>query len=85
MASALSVNLPCPEGEVKATLVTFHPLPTHGGYMDSHVYKKASFRLPALSNIAVRVSTLAAPPRFAAPAKVSLTAALPRRRTSTQS
>ena len=33
--------------------MTFHPLPTHGGYMDSHVYKKASFRLPALSNIAV--------------------------------
>ena len=46
-------ELALPEGEVKATLVTFHPLPTHGGYMDSHVYKKASFRLPALSNIAV--------------------------------
>ena len=46
-------ELALPEGEIKATLVTFHPLPTHGGYMDSHVYKKASFRLPALSNIAV--------------------------------
>ena len=46
-------ELALPEGEVKATLVTFHPLPTHGGYMDSHVYKKASFRLPTLSNIAV--------------------------------
>ena len=46
-------ELALPEGDVKATLVTFHPLPTHGGYMDSHVYKKASFRLPALANIAV--------------------------------
>jgi len=36
-----------------ATLVTFHPLPTHGGFMDSHVYRKASNRLPALSDIAV--------------------------------
>ena len=36
-----------------ATLVTLHPLPTHGGYMDSHVYKKASNRLPALADIAV--------------------------------
>lgn len=46
-------ELALPEGDIKATLVTFHPLPTHGGYMDSHVYKKASFRLPALANIAV--------------------------------
>ncbi|MHA7238362.1 alpha/beta hydrolase [Arthrobacter sp. TMS1-12-1] len=37
----------------KATLVTLHPLPTHGGFMDSHVYRKASFRLPALADIAV--------------------------------
>ena len=36
-----------------ATLVTLHPLPTHGGFMDSHVYRKASFRLPALAGIAV--------------------------------
>src|SRR5450759_4349878 len=35
------------------TLVTLHPLPTHGGFMDSHVLKKASFRLPALADIAV--------------------------------
>lgn len=40
-------------GPVKATLVTLHPLPTHGGFMDSHVYKKASYRLPALAGIAV--------------------------------
>ncbi len=37
----------------RATLVTLHPLPTHGGFMDSHVYKKAAFRLPALADIAV--------------------------------
>jgi len=30
-----------------------HPLPTHGGMMDSHVYRKAAFRLPALAQIAV--------------------------------
>jgi uncharacterized protein len=36
-----------------ATLVTLHPLPTHGGFMDSHLLKKASFRLPALADIAV--------------------------------
>ncbi len=36
-----------------ATLVTLHPLPTHGGFMDSHVLKKAAYRLPALADIAV--------------------------------
>ena len=30
-----------------ATLVCLHPLPTHGGFMDSHVLRKASYRLPA--------------------------------------
>jgi hypothetical protein len=36
-----------------ATLVTLHPLPTHGGFMDSHVLRKASWRLPALADLAV--------------------------------
>ena len=36
-----------------ATLVTLHPLPTAGGFMDSHVLRKASYRLPALSDIGV--------------------------------
>jgi alpha/beta superfamily hydrolase len=36
-----------------ATLVTLHPLPTHGGFMDSHVLRKASYRLPALADVAV--------------------------------
>ena len=36
-----------------ATLVTLHPLPTHGGFMDSHVLKKAAYRLPAMADLAV--------------------------------
>jgi alpha/beta superfamily hydrolase len=36
-----------------ATLVTLHPLPTAGGSMDSHVFRKAAGRLPALADLAV--------------------------------
>jgi alpha/beta superfamily hydrolase len=36
-----------------ATLITLHPLPTHGGFMDSHLYRKAANRLPALIDVAV--------------------------------
>ncbi len=36
-----------------ATLVCLHPLPTHGGMMDSHVLRKAAWRLPALAHLAV--------------------------------
>ncbi|MEU0518770.1 alpha/beta fold hydrolase [Streptosporangium sp. NPDC006007] len=36
-----------------ATLVCLHPLPTHGGMMDSHLYRKAANRLPALAGLAV--------------------------------
>jgi hypothetical protein len=36
-----------------ATMVCLHPLPTHGGMMDSHVLRKAAFRLPALAGVAV--------------------------------
>lgn len=36
-----------------ATLVCLHPLPTHGGFMDSHILRKAAARLPALADIAV--------------------------------
>jgi uncharacterized protein len=36
-----------------ATLVCVHPLPTHGGMMDSHVLRKAAWRLPALADVAV--------------------------------
>ena len=36
-----------------ATLICLHPLPTQGGMMDSHVMRKASYRLPALADVAV--------------------------------
>lgn len=39
--------------EPVATLVTLHPLPTAGGFMDSHILRKAAGRLPALADIAV--------------------------------
>jgi len=47
-------------GEVAAPLTGYtgailclHPLPTAGGMMDSHVYKKAANRLPAMAGITV--------------------------------
>jgi len=39
--------------EAAATLVTLHPLPTAGGFMDSHILRKAAGRLPALADLAV--------------------------------
>lgn len=36
-----------------ATIIALHPLPTHGGFMDSHVIRKAAARLPALAGLAV--------------------------------
>jgi alpha/beta superfamily hydrolase len=43
-----------PEGRAPAaTLICLHPLPTAGGMMDSHVLRKASYRLPALADLAV--------------------------------
>jgi alpha/beta superfamily hydrolase len=41
------------EHDAVATLICLHPLPTHGGMMDSHLLRKASFRLPALASVAV--------------------------------
>ena len=37
----------------RATLLTLHPLPTHGGFMDSHILRKAANRLPELADLAV--------------------------------
>lgn len=39
--------------EPVATMVCLHPLPTAGGFMDSHILRKAAARLPALAGIAV--------------------------------
>ncbi|MFM2433322.1 MAG: hypothetical protein RI974_62 [Actinomycetota bacterium] len=36
-----------------AAILTLHPLPTHGGFMDSHVLRKLANRLPALTGVAV--------------------------------
>lgn len=36
-----------------ATVVCLHPLSTHGGSTDSHLFRKASWRLPALAGLAV--------------------------------
>ncbi|MFK4728392.1 alpha/beta hydrolase [Agromyces mediolanus] len=47
-------ELATPEGRAPvATLVTLHPLPTAGGFMDSHILRKAAARLPALADLAV--------------------------------
>ena len=42
-----------PLGEITASLLCLHPNPTGGGMMDSHIYKKAANRLPALAGIQV--------------------------------
>jgi alpha/beta superfamily hydrolase len=41
------------EREPVATMIALHPLPTHGGFMDSHIIRKAAARLPALADVAV--------------------------------
>ncbi len=65
-AKRTPVTLPTPDGlrlvgelalpadaDPVAALICLHPLPTHGGMMDSHLLRKASFRLPALARLAV--------------------------------
>lgn len=42
-----------PLGQSKGAILTLHPLPTAGGMMDSHIYKKAANRLPAMAGISV--------------------------------
>lgn len=41
------------EKDPLATLICLHPLPTHGGMMDSHLFRKAAYRLPALADLAI--------------------------------
>jgi alpha/beta superfamily hydrolase len=51
---ALVGELAVPEDrDPVATLVCLHPLPTQGGMMDSHLLRKAAWRLPAMAAIAV--------------------------------
>ena len=42
-----------PIGESKGAILCLHPLPTAGGMMDSHIYRKAANRLPELAEITV--------------------------------
>ena len=50
LVGELALPLDC---EPVATLICVHPNPTGGGMMDSHLYRKAAWRLPALANVAV--------------------------------
>jgi len=40
-------------GDLSIGLLCLHPLPTHGGMMDSHLFKKAANRLPEMAGITV--------------------------------
>ena len=42
-----------PLGVSRGAILCLHPLPTAGGMMDSHIFKKASNRLPAMAGITV--------------------------------
>lgn len=42
-----------PVGDSLGAILCLHPLPTAGGMMDSHIFKKAANRLPALAGITV--------------------------------
>lgn len=47
-------ELSVPKGaDPVATLIFFHPLPTAGGFMDSHLIRKAANRLPAMAQLAI--------------------------------
>ncbi len=42
-----------PEGPITSSLLCLHPNPAGGGMMDSHIYKKAANRLPAMAGVQV--------------------------------
>ena len=47
-------ELAMPEsGNPKAAIICLHPNPTGGGMMDSHLYRKGAWRLPALADVAI--------------------------------
>ena len=41
------------DGDRSRGILCLHPRPTHGGMMDSHIFKKAANRLPAMAGITV--------------------------------
>jgi alpha/beta superfamily hydrolase len=42
-----------PIGEITGSLLMLHPNPSGGGMMDSHIYKKAANRLPAMAGVQI--------------------------------
>lgn len=46
-------ELALPQGEAKQLIITLHPLPTAGGFMDSHILRKAANRLPHMIGVGV--------------------------------
>ena len=42
-----------PKGDITGSLLVLHPNPSGGGMMDSHIYKKAANRLPAMAGIQI--------------------------------
>ena len=42
-----------PLGEISGSLLMLHPNPSGGGMMDSHIYKKAANRLPAMAGVQI--------------------------------
>lgn len=47
-------ELALPKGKAaEHTIITLHPLPTHGGFMDSHLLRKMANRFPELISTAV--------------------------------
>ena len=46
-------EIAAPVGISQGAILCLHPLPTAGGMMDSHIYKKAANRLPAMAGITV--------------------------------
>ena len=50
LVGELSVPL---DRDPSATIVALHPLPTAGGFMDSHIIRKMAGRLPAVADLAV--------------------------------
>ena len=46
-------EITAPIGASTGAILCLHPLPTAGGMMDSHIYKKAANRLPAMTGITV--------------------------------
>lgn len=46
-------ELALPVGGAKQLIITLHPLPTAGGFMDSHILRKAANRLPHMIGVGV--------------------------------